>query len=778
MKPFLSSYTALSEHLDDHPDFRADVGRLALLAVFGFALTLGMHLLELPNWSAPTYMAAGERILATHDAYCWLAGAKGINEYSGFGMAALARLLAWLTGSPLWSVGFYAPPMLGALTAVATGLWGWRLAGRRAAILAGLLGGLAPSFYYRSRLGYYDSDPFTLLMPLLLGLFLACIIAPCCTRAWAISAAERDDPAPIPAAMPWLALGFGLVARVAHFAHDDVQPLGIGLFWLALGLAMLTALPGRRVPVLRLLTVYALAAYAGPRRFGVEVFQPGLADVSGMLLAAAAAWLACLPARLPARLSARLAAQLDRPWPWLAVLGLMIPACGLLLPLGPFWAKALSYFKPVVDAGVMRLATGEAAPSYPGITQSIREAKNVADFGLFFDGMSFSSLGGAAGLIGIAALLALRPAFVLLLPITLLGFASLKLGARFAMFGGPVFALGLGVGLYWLTKNLAQSRGLSLRWTVWLQALLAGTILLLAYTPRYANTRPTPVLGQAHALALMDLRRSAPKDATVWTWWDFGYATQYYAERPTPTDGGRHAGRDIFPTALALTTDSFAQAARLIAFSAAQPGGPAKRWDTMPALAVQQELDSLREPSLRESGLREPGLREPGPGKSLRPAAPSQLMVVCWENVSLLHWISFYGSWDVVAGSSRHASVAIISEGTDLDKPTGMLHMKSRAEPLPLASAEILGAQGITPVEMKEHPGGAHLLVNEITRQAMLLDDVAYNSMAVQLLIGDPGRKEQSRYFKLLHEGFPLVRIYQVLPGDDPPTEQAEASQK
>lgn len=763
MKPFLSSYTTLSEHLDDRPDFRADISRLALLAFFGFGLTLGVHLLELPNWNTATYMAAGERILATHDAYCWLAGAKGINEYANFGMAALARLLAWLTGLPLWAIGFYAPPVLGALTAVATGLWGWRLAGRRAAILAGLLGGLAPSFYYRSRLGYYDSDPFTLLMPLLLGFFLASLIAPCCTRAWAISDAERNDPAPIPASMPWLALGFGLVARVAHFAHDDVQPLGIGLFWLALGLAMLTALPGRRTPALRLLTVYALAAYAGPRRFGVEVFQPGLLDVSGLLLAAAAAWLVskrttCLPARLPARL----AAHLDRPWPWLAALGLMIPACGLLLPLGPFWAKALSYFKPVMDAGIMRLATGEAAPSYPGITQSIREAKNVADFGLFFDGMSFSTLGGAAGLIGIAALLALRPAFVLLLPITLLGFASLKLGARFAMFGGPVFALGLGVGLYWLTKSLALSRGLNLRWTVWLQAALAGAIVLFAYMPRYANTRPTPVLGPAHALALMDLRRSAPKDATVWTWWDFGYATQYYAERPTPTDGGRHAGRDIFPTALALTTDSFRQAARLIAFSASQPGGPAKRWDTMPALAVQQEIDALREP----------GQRYPAP----RQSGPPQLMVVCWENVSLLHWISFYGSWDVVAGAGRHAGVGLISEGTNLDKPTGMLHMKSRTNPLPLASAQILGAQGLTRVEIKEHSGGTHLLVNELTRQAMLLDDVAYNSVAVQLLIGDPGRAEQSRYFKLLHEGFPLVRIYQVLPGDDPPTEQAEAS--
>jgi len=753
MKPLLSRYTELSEFLDDRPNLRTDWPRLALLAALGFCATLAVHLLEAPNWNSLAYMAAGERILATHDSYCWLAGAKGVGEYAHFGMAALARQLARLTGAPLWAIGFFAPPVLGSLAAVATGLWAWRLAGRRAAILAGFTGGLAPGFYYRTRLGYYDSDPFTLLMPLLLGLFLATLMAPCCTRAWTMSEAERDRPAPVPAWTPWLALAFGLVARVAHFAHDDIHPLGIGLFWLGLGLALLTALPGRRVLALRLLTVYALAAYAGPRRYGAEVFQLGLTDLPGLLLAASAAWLAW-------KRPARLARRLDHPWPWLAVLAVMIPACGLLLPLGPFWAKALSYFKPVADAGLTRLATGEAGPSYPSITQSIREAKNIADFGLFFDGVSFSTIGGVAGLLGILALLALRPAFALLLPITVLAFASLKLGARFAMFGGPVFALGLGVGLYWLAKNLAHSLGWSARVPVWLQGLLAAAILLVSYAPRYAETRPTPVLGAKHALALMDLKRSAPKDAVVWTWWDFGYATQYYAERLTTVDGGRHAGRDIFPTALALTTDSFRQAAQVIRFSASRKGGPAARWDAMPALAVRRELESLRERDL-----------------SFAPA-PEQLLVVCWENVSLLHWLSFYGSWDVAAGTGSHAKAMSLGEAMNLDKPTGLLTIKSKPKPLPLASAEILSAKGVSRVAMKEHPGGAHLLVNEPSRQAMLLDDMAYNSMAVQLLIGDPHRPEQSRYFTLLHEGFPSVRIYKVLPGDDTPAKQAEALKK
>ncbi|MBI5519247.1 MAG: hypothetical protein HY916_04220 [Desulfovibrio sp.] len=745
------------------PSFRTDWPQLALLAVLSFAAAAALRLLEAPAWNAPALMAGGERIMATHDSYCWLAGAQGVNEYARFGMSGLARLLSFITGAPLWAVGFWAPPFLAGLTGAACALWGWLLGGRRAAILPGLIGALAPGFYYRSRLGYFDSDPFTLGMPLLLGLLLAVLLSPCCSRAWVRSQAEEDAPPALPAWMPWLALGFGLVARVAHFAHDDIHPLGVGLFWLALGLGLLTALPGRRAKALSLLFVYALAAYAGPRRFGVEVFEPGAADLAGMALAAGAAWLCWKRPSGPSPLLAWLAALMDRPWPWLAGIGLTAAACGLLLPLGAFWAKALSYFKPLADAGAL---SGGGGPIYPGITQSIREAKNVADLGLFLEGVSFSVVGGAAGLVGIIALALFRPAFALLLPITALAFASLKLGTRFVMFGGPVFALGLGVGLYWLCRWAARRLGRGGRWLAWIQAGVAVLILAFSYAPRYAATRPTPVLGPGHAQALMELKAKAPADAVVWTWWDFGYATQYYAGRPTPTDGGRHAGRDIYPTALALTTDSPAQAARLIALAAGQGGDPSRRWDTMPALEVKREIEALREAP------------PPITGKTAGRTAGPQLLVVCWENLPLLYWISFYGSWDVAAGMGRHFGVMQVSEVMDLDRERGELSLRGRSKPLPLAGAEVLGPGGTRRIPMKETPGAPHLVVNELARQALLLDDAAYASMAVQLLVGDPARPELAKYFKLMHEGFPLVRIYEVLPGRETPAKQAEAAKQ
>jgi len=750
LPPARSHYARLADFLDDRPDFAADWRTLTLVLALGYCVTLGVRLLETPNWDIPGVMAGGERILATHDAYCWLAGAKGVNSYADFGMSRLAALLSGITGQPLWAVGFFAPAFLGSLTAVAAGLWGWLLGGRRAVLIPALMGALSPGFYFRSRLGYYDSDVFTQLMPLLLGFFLAALIAPYCSRAWRATQQERENPAAPPPCAPWLAFCFGLVARVAHFAHDDIHPLGVGLFWLALGLLALGGLRGKRTAGLGLLVVYGLAAYAGQRHFGFAVFAPTPADLAGIALAALSAWMlwCCTPPAGPPpdRISAWFATWGGKPWPWLAALAALALACGLLLPLGAFWAKALSYFKPVAEAGLAVATAGGPPPSYPGITQSIREAKNVADIATALAGLSVGTTLGVASLLGVLAMLALRPAALLLAPMVLLGFASMVLGTRFTMFGGPVFALGLGLGLHWTAKALARRFGRGEGLLPWCPGLVAAACLLFGYIPLYMDTRPTPVLSAAHAEALQACRTFAPRDADIWTWWDYGYATQYFAERTTPTDGGRHAGRDIYATALALTTDSFRQASQVIRLSAGQGNDPARRWDAMPARDVRAELSGMRGHDL--------GLPDTRP----------QLLVVCWENLTLLYWISFYGTWDVVSGQAKHAAASTLRESVNLDRTAGEVVRNKNGSRVPLASAEILSQKGLERIALPERQGGAHLLVNERSNQAMLLDDLAYNSMAVQLLVGDPARPEQARYFKLLHEDFPLVRIYEVLP--------------
>jgi len=753
MKALSQKYLQASEFLDERPVWREDWKWLLAIALLGYGVTLAVRLMDAGNWAGPGLTAAGERIMATHDSYAWMAGAKGVGNFTQYGMSLLVRALSSISGAPLWKIGFWAPAYLGSFVAMGTALWGWLLGGRRAAIAAGMIGALAPGFYYRSRLGYFDSDPFTLLMPLLMGFMLAHLLSFCCTRGWLATPEERQQGDPVPAALPWLAFGYGLVARVAHFAHDDIRAIGIALFWVAVVLAAATGRPGRRMQALRLLVVYALAAYAGLRHFNAGVFSLSLVE---WLLVAATLGLAALLWRRPERLRP----LLDHPWVWLAVLLVLAVLGGMLEPLGPFVGKALSYLKPVADAAPVGGAAADVGavhgPSYPGITQSIREAKNVVDWPTFFGGVSVSSWTGVLGGLGMVCILVLRPAFLLLLPITVLGVASLFMGVRFAMFGGPAFALGLGLGVHWLGKTLLARTGMRENALTLVQILLAGGCLL-GYVGSYRELAPTPVLAPAHAEALMKLKAIAPKGSSVWTWWDYGYATQYYAEHMTPTDGGRHAGRDIYPTALALMTSSPRQAAQLINMSAGLNQDPARRWDKQSASEVQHEIAML---ATSDQPMKRP---------------PTQYLVVCWENMSLLHWMGFYGSWDVVAGKGSPAKTQAVNEAFNIDQGRGVMVFRAGSAPIPIKSVDVLAEGRARRVAFPVNPAAPHLLINDVAKQVRLMDDTAYNSMAVQLLIGDPARAEVSSYFKLVHEGFPLVRIYEVLPPAQEPQGQTEA---
>lgn len=753
MKALSQRYVQLSEFLDERPVWREDWKWLLALALLGYGVTLGIRLMDVGNWAGPGLQAGGEMLLATHDSYGWLAGAKGVGSFAQYGMSWFSRLLSDAFAAPLWKIAFWGPAYLGSLVAVATGLWGWLLGGRRAAIAAGCLGALSPGFYYRSRLGYFDTDPFTLLLPLLLGFMLAHLLLFCCTRGWLATPEERQQGEPLPAALPWLALGYGLVARVAHFAHDDIRAMGLALFWIAVALAAVTGRPGRRMEALRLLFMYALAAYAGVRQYGHHVFDR---TPLVLIILVAIALLAALLWRRPQRLRH----LLDHPWVWLAALLVLAVFCDMLEPLGPVAGKILNYLKPVADAvqpGGGAAGVGAVpGPVYPGITQSIREAKNVVDWTTFFAGVSVAPWTGVLGGLGLVLILALRPAFLLLLPFTALGVGSLFMGVRFAMFGGPSFALGLGLAVHWLAKAVLDRTGARASALTLVQILLAGACLL-GYAGLYRDLAPTPVLSPAHAEALMKLKTIAPRDAAVWTWWDFGYATQYYAERITPTDGGKHAGRDIYPTALALMTSSPRQAAQVINMSAGLNLDPARRWDKLPARDVQQYLALL---ALSDQPMQRP---------------PAQYVVACWENVGLLHWMGFYGTWDLVAGKGVHPKTQSVNEAFNVDQGHGVMRFRAGSAPITIKSVDVLAKQGTRRVLFPMNPAAPHLVINDVAKQVRLMDDTAYNSMAVQLLIGDPARPEVSNYFKLVHEGFPLVRIYEVLPPAQEPRGQAEA---
>jgi len=177
----------------------------------------------------------------------------------------------------------------------------------------------------------------------------------------------------------------------------------------------------------------------------------------------------------------------------------------------------------------------------------------------------------------------------------------------------------------------------------------------------------------------------------------------------------------------------------------------------MPASEVQQSLAAL---AVSDQPMKRP---------------PTQYLVVCWENMNLLYWMGFYGTWDVVTGTGSPAKTQSVEEAFNVDQNRGVMVFRGGSQPIAVKSVDLVGERGSRHVSFPMNPAAPHLVINDAAKSVKLMDDRAYNSMAVQLLIGDPGRAEVSKYFKLVHEGFPLVRIYEVLPPAQEPQGQAEA---
>ncbi len=71
------------------------------------ALAFGLRMLEWPCWQNPEYRLGEEWLLATHDAYHWVAGAEGFGRAVGHPMAVMLKALADLLHTYPAAVGFW-----------------------------------------------------------------------------------------------------------------------------------------------------------------------------------------------------------------------------------------------------------------------------------------------------------------------------------------------------------------------------------------------------------------------------------------------------------------------------------------------------------------------------------------------------------------------------------------------------------------------------------------------------------------------------------------------
>ena len=587
------------------------------LVTFGLAFALRM--VEWPCWQNPEYRLGSEWLLATHDAYHWVAGAEGFGHAVGHPMAVMLRGMADLLGTYPAAVAFWFPALLSCFVAVIVYAWVWALGSMEAGVAAGLLTSLAPGFLARTLLGYYDTDLVTLFFPLLMTLAPACwamryMLLPqlilkklivgsglaAAKRLWGSSLAEQDLRLGNPLRWQWVVLlgVSGVISWWTQEWHSVFPYLTRYNVCLLAFMSLVMAPRGRRNLLLLGSLAYALPTLGGPLFFGF----------SALLMTAG--W-------TRARQMYRLRQWLCRPW----VLILLWLGVGFLFLSGELLQTITHQLSLYMKKAEVSGGSGALALIYPPAGQALTE---VQDLGLLAVLAYFHPWHEAAalGLLGFVWVIFRRPGALFLLPLAALGLLSTKMGGRMVMFGAPIVAVGLTLPLYWLLQRLLRR----LRPDV--TGILTSALLLALLVAPFVNIIPAmsqgPMINRRHAEMLSRAQTVVPKDATLWLWWDWGYAAHHFARRHTIADGARNAGAPLYLSAAVLGTDNPRFARQLIRYTSRFAKGrdpfdeevAGAVFAGLDAQQAQDLMDRLRSPetALRRAAVRDGQLRDAAPG--------------------------------------------------------------------------------------------------------------------------------------------------------------------
>ncbi len=838
------------------------------LLLLTFFLTLGARMLELPYWQNPAYMLGREFLLGTHDAYHWIAGAEGFEFGAGHPMSELARIAANITGMSPANVGFWLPPIMGALLASAVFLWAWALGHPFAGVAAGVTTSLSPGFFARTLLGFYDTDLVVLLFFVLLGLVPAIWLHPWLTspleglaalwRKKSVPGGDgRASGAPEKEAA---AAGCRAGAESGRFfptllyGHNNPRPMQLCLLphemqrsmlcWPWLLALMVSGLMGHGMQAWHSMFPYlvrfsalllpVLILVLGPRggrrvllRGALCHVLPLLLGFTGFLAAILYSSLLCLrlfrretagegrlsgplpsgrgdggPKSGGALLAETALTHLSRlVWDDRSLL-LLWPATLLFVFDGGVFSLMVASFNSYVRRGGDTAAMTAAADPliFPSVAESIIETQiiSLSELLIYFYPHEIITF---LCFLAFAHRLLATPVLVWFVPALLLSFFSLKMGGRMTMFGPAglllAFCLDAGLLLEWGLRRLrffsprdagsgpekavrpafaregrrTSPAGLAARTLCCLAAAVGLSWPLVTLLPDYTQG---PIISREQAEGLSYLKEHSPPESIVWNWWDWGYATHHFARRHTIADGARHGGPSLYIPAAVYTTGDARFARQLIKYTASKNNDPG---DVFAGLspAGAQEL-------MRELGDKKKPLVE-APGR--------QYLVVSFDLLRLGLWVTRYGSWNFERKSGSGALMSNLSQALEFNLESGVVQPKG-GEPVYPASIDLFEPTGLRRASFNR-PRGYHFIFNPqtsdhaqvqallaqsalarfwlgergyfgftaVTNDKMVVDDVYYNTMMVQLLLCDPDDPRFSPYFRLVFDNI-YCRIYEV----------------
>ncbi len=240
--------------------------------------------------------------------------------------------------------------------------------------------------------------------------------------------------------------------------------------------------------------------------------------------------------------------------------------------IGIILAKILSYSTFTQKANGLQ---------FLNVNRTVSEASHIP-WNIVFDRIIGSTIGIVISIIGYILLVKRYKEFIIALPLWGIGFFAFVGGLRFTVYAVPIVAIS---GVYFFVWLASKGKFEKMKWQIKEYSILVvGTLFLLAPNISHIvgccenstflssiqkiyplKSRPylTPTTFNKNEVEVLEQLKkvSTPKDYAL-TWWDYGYPIWYYANVNTLIDGGKH-NEDNFLVSKILTTDNQKLAANL-----------------------------------------------------------------------------------------------------------------------------------------------------------------------------------------------------------------------
>jgi dolichyl-diphosphooligosaccharide--protein glycosyltransferase len=698
-----------------HEDRALNAWQWLLLFTLVFLLCDLLRIMDGPGRLLAGRTFDGIPLLQTADSYAWLAAAKNINLFSDRLLPAILRIANNVTGIDLGIIGYYLPLFLAPLVIIPVfmlAMW-WRVP--EAAVPAGLMAGASYGFLSRTLTGWLDTDLLTLFFPLSLAVALLVWLEACSDNSPGNDAGRRFTCGG--------ALASGLLFRSYLKFYPNGEVIGLSLVACALLVGLCKVHRDHRFEFIIGILIIVLAGNGSMPGFlgalllaGMVLFRPAVLDNNNIRIA-------------------------------IVVLAVPLFAFGYpFASLAPSWLKIIRYGKIVSEPDLLKL---------PSIINTVEEAQSI-DLQAAVRSVAGNWLLLVAGAMGFVYCSWKRPALLVLSPLLLLGLLCGKLGARFGMYGGAPLGIGLGFGVALLFRSSGVKA--PIRWFC-----QAGIALIIFWTAKglVQTTMSTDwQITGTYAEAFRELRRISPPGAQLWTWWDWGYAAQYFSERTTFADGGRNASTYVVPLAKIHYTSSPLYASQLMRFTAEQQAGRSIGTADLSAPQYHNPFIKLlagQDPQQAQRLLDSFNNNLPSSARKL----PEQYFAITWGNLNYLPVMASFGSWNLATGKSLKST---FGTGGDLkvDIRNGAISYQGRR--FELAALDMVSEQNGKLARQHNnwtgHRPDYFAVANSMDGSFYPMDASSYHSLMVQMLIAEPELFEP--YFKLVIDRAPHIRIYRL----------------